>query len=94
MTDEFSAGGWQDRIYISQVSLWLMYAKENRRGQGRKIIVRAQVGEDGELDLGSGSETGKSQDTGVEVTYCSDGFSVRERGKNQGSPSGFSALNN
>lgn len=58
-----------------------MYAKENRRGQGRKIIVRAQVGEDGELDLGSGGETGKSQDTGVELTYCSAGFSVRERGR-------------
>lgn len=74
-----------------------MYAKENRRGQGRKIIVRAQVGEDGELDLGSGGETGKSQGTGVEVTHCSAGFSVRERGrgkKNQGSPSGFSTLNN
>ena len=45
-----------------------------------------------------GGKTGKSQDTGVEMTYCSAGFNLRERGrgekKNQGSPSGFSTLNN
>lgn len=58
-----------------------MYAKEIRRGQGRKIIVRTQVGEDGGLDLGSGGETGKSQDTGVEMACCSPGFSVSERRK-------------
>lgn len=58
-----------------------MYAKEIRRGQGRKIIVRTQVGEDGGLDLGSGGETGKSQDTGVEMACCSPGFSVSKRRK-------------
>lgn len=28
-----------------------------------------------------GGETGKSQDTGVEMTCCSAGFNVRERGR-------------
>lgn len=28
-----------------------------------------------------GGETGKSQDTGLEMTCCSAGFNVRERGR-------------
>lgn len=28
-----------------------------------------------------GGKTGKSQDTGVEMTYCSAGFNLRERGR-------------
>lgn len=28
-----------------------------------------------------GGETGESQDTGVEMTCCSAGFNVRERGR-------------
>lgn len=39
------------------------------------------MGEDGGLDLGSRDGSGKNQNIRVEITCFSDGFNIRERGR-------------
>lgn len=53
------------------------------QGRNGEIIARTQVEEDGGLDMGGDNGSGKNRNTEVEMTCFSDGFSVRESGREE-----------